>query len=119
LSLVYIAEDETGRYIDAYQIYLATIKSGTIGADCYVNSPTGLLNILTGHTWAVSKEAPEYVCKPGEREVLRYEWQETSTLHGHFVVGDSKGGIEYDPFPSCGVVANGKLVSKRIFRRVA
>lgn len=119
LSIIHIAEDETGHYIDAYQTYLDTNRSGMVGPDCFVNDPDVLMSLLTGHKWSMSKETADYVCKPGEREVLRYEWQEVSVLHGHFVVGDGSGKVEYDPFPSCNVVANGKLVSKRIFRRTA
>ena len=118
-SIIHIAEDETGRYIDSYRIYLEMIRSGAIGKDCYVFDPDTLMSLLTGKKWAMTKENAAYLCKPGEREVIRFEWQEVSTLHGHFVVGDTKGGIEYDPFPGCNVVANGKVVSKRIFRRVA
>jgi hypothetical protein len=118
LSIIHLAEHITGKYIDAFATYLLALGRGQIGEDCFVKDAGSILSDLTGNVYNMSKEAAGYQCKPGELEILRYEWQEVSTLHGHFVAGNGWGAVEYDPYGTSLTVANGKMVSKRIFRRI-
>ena len=117
LSIVHLAEHVTSKYIDAFAVFLLAMGNGMVKDDCFVADPGAVLSFLTQEVWSASKEAAGYQCKPGELEVLRYEWQEVSTLHGHFVAGNGWGAVEYDPYGTSLTVANGKMVSKRIFRR--
>jgi hypothetical protein len=118
LSILHAAERITGQYIDAFAAFMLALSKGLVKDDCFVTDPAGLLGYLTGETWSVTKELPGYMCKGGEVEILRYEWQEVGELHGHFVGGNGQGEIEYDPYGESLTVKNGKLVSKRIFRRI-
>lgn len=117
LSILHAAERITGQYIDAFAAFMMAISKAMVRDDCFVTDPAGLLGYLTGEPWAVTKEAAGYQCRGGEVEILRYEWQEVGELHGHFVVGNCLGEIEYDPYGESQTVKNGKLVSKRVFRR--
>jgi hypothetical protein len=116
-SLLHAAEKITGQYIDAFGAFLMAGLKGWIKDDCFVTDPDEILSWFTGKTWTMTKEGPDYACTDLEVEILRYEWQETTTLHGHFVCGDRAGGIEYDPYGDSLTVKNGKLASKRIFRK--
>jgi hypothetical protein len=115
--IVHLAEDYTKTYIDLYAVYLKGLVEKTIGADCFVFKPDVILSNLTKTWWTFSKEDLAYLCQPAEYEITRYEWQEPSLLHGHFVVTDGAGLVLYDPFGKSATVVNGKPVSKRIFRR--
>lgn len=117
LSILHAAEKVTGKYIDAFAAFMLAMDKGYVKEDCFVTNPAELLIWLTGEKWTMTKEAAGFVCVDAEVEILRYEWQETTELHGHFVVGDGDGGIEYDPYGESLTVKNGKLVSKRIFRK--
>ena len=81
---------------------------------CFINSPDTLLRILG---WPAKytgvHEGPEYECKDDEVEILRFELGNQS----HFVVGDGNGRVTYDPMGVSKTVAEGRLVSKRIFRK--
>lgn len=62
----------------------------------------------------------DYVCVPGEFEVLKFQYTSTSGVtYGHFVLGDGKGKCLKDPLYNDGAGSNsvrlGKVVSKRIF----
>lgn len=64
-------------------------------------------------------EGADYQPLPEEMEILRFERQTTGTTYAHFVVGDGKGGVSYDPLDLSQTVAQGRLVSKRIVKRLA
>jgi hypothetical protein len=100
-----------------------------IAEDATVNDAGQLLSVLTSQGWTCHKAGPghelplDYVCKPGEREILRYErpaelGDTASTDRAHFVTGDGKGVLIWDPYGDSRTVKVGKVVSKRIFRRV-
>lgn len=114
--IVHLAERITGNVISDYSALQLGRLQGYIDSDCYILNPAKVLSMLTGITWTSSKEAPEYVAKPGELEVLRYSWQEQNdgvvfAEHSHFVLPD------WDPFGESQTVKNGSMASKRIFRR--
>lgn len=118
LSILHLAETVLDKYIDAFAAFLLALQKGQVREDCYIVNPSALISDLTGMGWYVSTEAAGYVPHSGELEIIRYEWQEINTLHGHFVVGDGVGRVKYDPYGTSRTVSNGKPVSKRIFRPV-
>ncbi len=118
LSMHYAAEKLTAHYIDPYEIYLKAIALHYMGDDCYVTDPAALMQLMTSAKWSVSKELKSYQPTPGEIEILRFERVEATKTWAHFVIGDSCGSVEYDPYGSSATVRSGALVSKRIFRRI-
>jgi hypothetical protein len=112
LSLVRLAENITGKRIDAIPVYLEAIERQFMDADCFLVQPHRVLEIMTGKRWTVRKEDRRYQVQPGELEVLRYERTVGRTTIGHFVLPD------YDPLGKSLTVQNGYLVSKRIFKGV-
>ena len=77
-----------------------------------------ILSLAGGGTWSVRHDATDYEPKHGEREILRFERKTAAGVLGHFVVGDGHGAVEWDPLGESRTVAEGKLVSKRIVRRL-
>jgi len=111
LCIVHHGEVASDRYIDPYKTYLDGVGAGWLREDCFVVNPEALMELVTGMAWTLHKEDAAYVAAPGELEVQRWEWQEVGVLHGHFVCPD------WDPMGKSLTVANGRLVSKRIFTR--
>jgi len=64
----------------------------------------------------VGKVDPFYVCEPYDFEILCYHKDGAS--FNHFVSGDGKGLVLYDPWSSEGSdsVKNGSCIGKRIYR---
>lgn len=111
LSLVKAAEEITGRYLDAYQVYLRAIDMGYMKEDCYLQRPEMILAMMTGGVWTVTKEGPDYKARPGEVVVERYERKTTTETFAHFVLP------AYDPYGDSRTRREGKKVSTRVFRR--
>jgi len=118
LSLVYLAEKYTENFIDSARAYAECFKAGWMLQDCYILDPAAILKHLTGEKWGWSKEPADYETKPGELEILLYERNNGSKPVSHFVVGDGSGGLGWDPYGTSRTVAEGKVASKRIFRRI-
>ena len=59
-------------------------------------------------------ETPERMTRKNEIEILRFE----SSYGSHFVVGDGGGHVAYDPWGVSRAVRQGRIESKRIFRRL-
>jgi hypothetical protein len=85
--------------------------------DCYINDPSALLKLAVGGEWKVRHELADYMPTDGELEILRFERVITGATLSHFVVGDGKGKVAYDPLGKSQTVRLGKLVSKRIVKR--
>lgn len=111
LCLVRIAEEITGSRIDAIAVYLFAVARKFMDQTCYLVDPCKILEHMTGQKWTVTKEDRTYKAQPGEKEVLRYERTEGRTTNAHFVLPD------YDPYGDSATLRNGRMVSKRIFRR--
>lgn len=118
LSIVKAAELVVEHYIDAYQAYTSALSDELIKENCFINSPDKLMGMLTGLRWSVSKEPADYIPSRGEVEILRFERNEGMATIGHFVLGDGHGSVAYDPYGKSRTVAEGKLISKRILKRV-
>jgi hypothetical protein len=118
LSVIHLAEEVLGRYIDAYDTFLkaqATIvvvgheTKPVVDRDLTVWGAGELLTFLTGMNWKKEWSGASYVCKEGELEILQYYWEEEKKYH--FICKD------YDPYGNSATVVNGKPIAKRIFRR--
>lgn len=122
-SILRIAEVVTGNNIDAMVEYNTAFAMGDIEQDCFVNRPAELLSRLTGGKWAVMKGPADAPVPAGAMEILRFERVDNSTgkqlVTGHFVLGDGKGGVAFDPYGDSKTVREGHLVSKRIFALMA
>lgn len=103
----------------AISLYRQALHDRLIDADCFVRDPAGVLRLAAGGRWSVRHEGADYQPLPEEMEILRFERQTTGTTYAHFVVGDGKGGVSYDPLDLSQTVAQGRLVSKRIVKRLA
>jgi len=128
LCLVHIAEGIMARQIDAVRIYeLARelscrhadgSRGPVITAECYIHGVPEVLTLLCGGTWTVRHAEKDEIPGVTEREILRFEREGTSTTYSHFVVSDGAGHVAYDPLGDSLTVAVGKLVSKRLIKRV-
>lgn len=108
-----------GRHGDALGIYYNARKANAIDDECWVSNPGIILSLAAGGKWDVRHAPKDYVVERGELEILRYERRTSAGVMGHFVVGDFKGGVLWDPKGDSLTVAQGHLVSKRIVRRLA
>ena len=78
----------------------------------FVENPPAFLSMLAGGRWTVEKTGPNYLPSPGEYVVDRWERIKTGTVIGHFRLPD------WDSLSDSMTVRCGKIVSKRVFRRV-
>jgi len=118
LSLLKAAEGITGKRIDPVVAYAECVQAGFMTADCFLEFPHRVLEAYTGNVYEVFKAPISYIALDGEVEVLRFERPTTAQLYSHFVLGNGEGRVEYDPLGDSQTVKQGKLASKRIFRRV-
>ena len=119
LCLIRLAESLLGdRYLDAVPTYQQAIDQKNLQPDCTVLDPAAIMQTLYGGRWYYHKEGPTYECGPAEFEILRYEHPTPKQIYSHFVLGDRKGNVKYDPLGESHTVADGYLVSKRILRLV-
>jgi hypothetical protein len=78
----------------------------------FVKDPAALLAMFAGGRWTVEKVGPDYVPARGEYVVDRWERVKTGAVIGHFRLPD------WDSLQDSQTVRYGKIVSKRVFRRV-
>jgi hypothetical protein len=119
LDIVNEAKPERGFSQDLVNRLFETFaKKGYIDEECTILRPNALLDFLEYPATIViengtHKLPPGRDCSKIETEILyfRYDGQ------GHFVRGDGRGDVTYDPWGFSNAVKHGRLVSKRIFRR--
>jgi hypothetical protein len=121
LDILEIAERERGQRLDLIEALYEGIDRGFIyynekdpndNDNFFVENPAMLLAIFTGHRWTVEKVGPDYVPAPGEYAVDRWERVRTGAVIGHFRLPD------WDSLQDSMTVRYGKIVSKRVFRRI-
>jgi hypothetical protein len=115
LSILHLANREN----EAIGFFRQALSIGVMQDDCYILDPAKLLALVAGGKWSVSHQGAEYQTANDEYEILRFERKATTKTYAHFVVGDGRGQVAYDPLDTSQTVAQGKLVSKRIFKRLA
>lgn len=122
--LMKIAEDYTGFQFDINTvIQLCSLHKKSNGvqwltfnwndyddkANFDVNSPTDILNLLTGKNWSCERiNSPTYKAKKCEYVIQHYTNPETG--YGHFNMKD------YDPIQNSITVRDGKIDSYRVFK---
>lgn len=115
LALLHLVQRDN----DAIGLYKQAVAVGVMDEECYIQDPARLLSLIAGGTWQVVHQATQYLTKSDELEILRFERKATAKTYAHFVVGDGRGQVAYDPLDNAQTVAQGELVSKRIIKRLA
>ena len=115
LALLHLAQRDN----DAIGLYKQAVAVGVMDEECYIQDPARLLSLIAGGTWRVVHQAAQYITKSDELEILRFERKATAKTYAHFVVGDGRGHVAYDPLDNAKTVSEGQLVSKRIIKRLA
>lgn len=118
LSLLKLAENETGEKINDIDAYEFCVGQGWMRPNCFVQNPEKILSHYTAQQWTVRHEPENYFPGDNEREILRWENRTVPmNVQAHFVLGNGLGVTQWDP---SGILSHDwKLVSKRIFRRKA
>jgi hypothetical protein len=119
LDIIQIAIEETGKKLDPVEMLELGIHIGFIhyGApddpdNFYVRDPALFLTTIAGIEFSCNKEKADYVAKPGERVVERWERIAYGAKIGHFRLP------HWDSLVDSKTVKMGQLESKRVFRRV-
>jgi hypothetical protein len=121
LDILEIAERERGHELNTIDALYMGIEQGYIyyneadpndNDNFFVESPAALLGMFTRCRWTVEKVGPDYIPAPGEYVVDRWERVRTGAIIGHFRLPD------WDSLHDSQTVRHGKIVSKRVFRRV-
>lgn len=96
-------------------LYHTFNKKGWIDSECTILNPNAIFGFLEMDVNYTNRhEPPERQTQKNEVEILRF----VSSYGAHFVVGDGKGNVAYDPWGVSRAVKNGRIESKRIFRRL-
>lgn len=126
-SLCWLAEDTQGLQLNYLSEYADAKSKGMFDEQCNVTDGGRLFTFLchTPISYTVVKAGEghplplDYKLLPGEREILRYEYiDSTGKTWAHFVVGDGNQKCLFDPLGDSNSVAKGKVVSRRIIRRL-
>lgn len=112
LCLVDIAEEVLGERIDAVPAFLRAVEEGLVQMNCLVNDAAAVLMMLTGVGWSKDYKDSLYVPRESDFEILKYERKNGTGTVVHFV----RPG--YDPYGDSRTVREGRLESKRVFRRI-
>jgi len=114
MSLLYLANKLTGYKLSTtviISLYNKFIDFRFMSTDCFIGDPDGIFKYLGLKTkYTDTHEPPQRNCAKNEIEILCLKNCNGLT---HFVVGDGKGHIAYNPM---GVSIGFKLHSKRIFK---
>lgn len=111
LSLVELAEEITQSRIDAVDVYEKATKNGWMDDEATMMYPASVLSFMTGLKFSMEKQSPDYVTDETQYEILVFR----NGNYTHFVLGNGKGGVKYDPLGNSNTVRNGAIVGKRIF----
>ena len=127
-SLLRIVEEQTGKKFGAQEtraIYIASMMTGIISKEvydengkpldgCTVLDPDTLIHIAGGKGTVRKVDGSGYQVATGESQVLRFHNPRTG--FAHFVVGDGKGKVKWDPLESSVTVREGQIVDQRIIK---
>ena len=116
-SLLYLLEKVTGITFTPKSILSLWIKNyseGDIDIESSMNDWQGVITDMTDSLVYLGHFSANYVPAENEYEILLYQRPDGFK---HFVVGDGKGGVEWDPYENSRTVREGAVISKRIFRR--
>ena len=89
--------------------YKTAVSIGAMTDNCFVQDWTLLMRIVGLDAEYTGRHEPkDRICQTGEIEILRFP--------GHFVAGNGRGEVTYDPWGRSYAVQTGQVKSKRIFR---
>lgn len=118
MSIFYLVNKWTGLEVSADfidSLFDVFVSDGEMSKECYILDPEKIFNHLGFKVkYRDVHDKPTRMCKPDEVEILYF----FGPAGGHFVAGDGKGNVAYDPWGVSRAVSEGRLVSKRIFRRL-
>jgi hypothetical protein len=121
LAILEIAERDRGQKLDIVDALYRGIGRGYIyynennpndNDNFFVEDPSALLGMFAEGCWTVAKVGPDYVPAKGEYVVDRWERVKTGVVIGHFRLPN------WDSLVDSQTVRYGKIVSKRVFRRI-
>ena len=122
LCIIKIAERELGGEIQPLDALTDGINRGFVyynwedkndNDNFFNNVPNEFLSLMAGGTWTVTKERADYRAKPGEHVVERWERTTPKGSTNHFKLPD------WDSLVDSQTVKFGRIVSTRVFRKVA
>ena len=101
-------------------LYKAFVEHGYIDRDCYVIDPEAIFGFLDMPVKYTGKHESIFRrCRGDEIEALMFRLDRPNRRPWkHFTAGSGNGTVTYDPYGISRAVAEGRLVSKRIFRRL-
>jgi len=102
---------------DLYKVF---VKHGFIDRDCYISDPDAIFDFLCMPSQFTQRHESIFRrCTEDEFEVLMFRLDRPNCRPWkHFTAGSGNGTVTYDPYGVSRAVAEGRLVSKRIFRRI-
>lgn len=122
-SILRLAEDIRGKKFgatEAYSVYLAAMQTGIVQKEewkdgkekdgCTVYDPDALLKLAGGQGKFRKVDGASYQCAANEKQILLFHNPGTGVYH--FVVGDGKGNVVWDPYERSKTVREGKIVSQ-------
>jgi len=116
-SLLYHIEKVIGRLFtpkEILELWIRNYQEGDIDIESSMEKWQGVINDITDRLTYLGHFSANYVPAEDELEILLFQRPDGFK---HFVVGDGKGGVEWDPYENSRTVREGEVVSKRIFRR--
>ena len=116
-SILRLDEDLTGQTWTAREVLKLWSKNcaeGDIDYEATVLDPQGLCDDLKAGLKFLGKFGPDYLPRPCEREILLLE--HPVSKYKHFVVGNGKGALAWDPYPGSKTAREGRVIGKRIYK---
>lgn len=114
MSLLFIANKYTGYKLSTTvisKLYMDFQERGYMDSNCYIQDPAGILKHLgLKAIYNQRHDPPKYKCGKDEIELLCLQYSN----YNHFVVGDGRGHIAYNPMGR--TAPDYYLKSKRIFK---
>jgi len=120
MSLLWFANKFTNMSLSAETIdaglFTLFVRNKWMNDQAYILKPEAILNWCgVKCVYTDAHEPPGRMCDKKEFEILYWRHPD---LGGHFTAGDGKGRCTYDPWGESKAVAEGMLLSKRIFKRI-
>jgi hypothetical protein len=100
---------------EVLELWGRNFYEGDIDMESTILDPQGLCVDLNAKLRFMGKYPASYIPASDELQILVYHNERTGITH--FVLGDNKGNVIYDPYPNSKTVKEGKVIGKRIFKR--
>lgn len=102
------------------ELYEQFVHTGVMSEKCFVMRPDAIPRTFgLPHRYTGVHAKPTEVVGPDDIEILYFHYNGPKSGGRpwyHFVLGNNKGGIAYDPWPFSVTANEGELLSKRIFK---